>query len=337
MFGFRGAEVNEAYPIIRHIKAGYVGNVILFERDMTAGGGRDRNIISPEQLTVLTQALRDAKNAASGVPLWIAIDQEGGMVQRLRPARGFAENYPSARVLGRGDAAVTREVAERMGHELRALGIDVNFAPVADVDVNSASPVIGGIERSFSRDPYAVALHILAFSEGLKNAGIISSLKHFPGHGSAEDDTHLGTADVTLTWLEEELLPYRLAFEGGFQGTVMSSHVFHEGLDPLFPASLSYKITTELLRGELGWDGIIFTDDLHMGALMLHYSMEEIIYRSVYAGADILIFSSNSDGMAYDPNFPQEAFGILVNLVAEGRISKERLYESWNRIMALKR
>jgi len=334
MVGFRGAEVNGDSPIIRHIRAGYVGNVILFASDLTIGGDRNRNIISPEQLKALNEALKNA--APTDVPLWIAIDQEGGRVQRLRPARGFAENYPSARVLGRGDVAITREVAERMGRELKKMGIDVNFAPVADVDVNSDSPVIGGIERSFSRDPYVVALHIIAFSEGLKSAGIIPSLKHFPGHGSADADTHLGTADVTSTWIEEELLPYRLAFESGFQGSVMTSHVFHEKLDPHFPASLSFKITTELLRGTLGWDGIIFTDDLHMGALTPYYSIEEIIYRSVYAGADILIFSSNSEDMVYDPDFPKEAHGILVSLVTDGKISEERLYESWNRIMALK-
>ena len=333
MMGFRGAEVNDDSPIIGHIKAGRVGNVILFASDLTENGDRNRNIVSPEQLKMLTRALRDAAD----IPLWVAIDQEGGRVQRLRPARGFAENYPSARVLGRGDVEVTREVAERMGRELKEMGIDVNFAPVADVDVNSDSPVIGGIERSFSDDPYVVARHIIAFSEGLKNAGIIPSLKHFPGHGSADADTHLGTADVTLTWIEEELLPYRLAFEGGFQGSVMSSHVFHEKLDPQFPASLSYKITTGLLRGELGWNGLIFTDDLHMGALMLYYSIEEIIYRSVYAGADILIFSSNSEGMIYDPDFPKKAHDILVSLVTDGKISEARLYESWNRIMAFKR
>jgi len=335
MVGFRGAEANGASAIIGYIKAGYVGNVILFERDVTAGSGDYRNIISPEQLMALSKSLKDA--TPTDVPLWIAIDQEGGRVQRLRPARGFAENFPSHKALGRGDVSITRAVAERMGRELKKMGIDVNFAPVADVDVNSDSPVIGRIERSFSPDPNVVAQHVIAFSEGLKSAGIIPCLKHFPGHGSADADTHLGTADVTSTWVESELLPYRSAFESGFQGTVMSNHVFHAELDWQHPASLSFTITTELLRGTLGWEGIIFTDDLHMGALTQHYSIEEIIERAVYAGADILIFSSNSADMVYDPDFPKKAHDILVNLVAEGRISKERLYESWNRIVTFKR
>ena len=334
MVGFRGTEVNAVSPIIKHIKAGYVGNVILFERDITAESGEFRNIVSPEQLAALSEFLKNA--APTDVPLWIAIDQEGGRVQRLRPRRGFAENYPSARTLGRGDVSVTRDTAERMGHELKKMGIDVNFAPTADVDINPNSPVIGGIERSFSPDPNITAQHVIAFSNGLKNAGIIPCLKHFPGHGSSEHDTHMGTADITLSWMDSELLPYHMAFEAGFRGAVMTSHVFHAGLDPQYPASLSFKITTELLRNALGWDGIIFTDDLHMGALMLYYSTEEIIYRAVKAGADILIFSCNAQDMIYDPGFPKIAHDILVNLVNEGKISKERLYESWNRIMTLK-
>ena len=334
MVGFRGTEADTS-SIIGHIKAGYVGNVILFDRDMTTGSAGSRNIISPEQLAALSKSLKDA--APTDIPLWIAIDQEGGRVQRLRPGRGFAENYPSARELGRGDAAITRDVAERMGHELKKMGIDVNFAPVADVDINRGSPAIGGLERSFSRDPNVTARHVIAFSDGLKNAGIVPCLKHFPGHGSAENDTHLGTADVTSTWADSELLPYRMAFEAGFQGGVMSSHVFHKELDPQYPASLSFNITGKLLRGALGWNGIVFTDDLHMGALTRHYSIEEIICRAVEAGADILIFSCNAKDMPFDPDFPKKARDILVSLVTEGKISKERLYESWNRIVTFKR
>ena len=334
MVGFRGTELDDTSPIIRHIKAGHVGNVILFERDITVGGGQLRNIVSPEQLTALSKSLQDA--APTDIPLWIAIDQEGGRVQRLRPARGFAENYPSAQVLGYGDVSVTRDVAKRMGLELREMGINVNFAPVADVNINRDSPVIGRIERSFSHDPGVVAQHVIAFSDGLREAGVIPCLKHFPGHGSADHDTHIETTDVTLTWQESELLPYRIAFESGFQGAVMTSHVLHRGLDPQYPASLSYSITTTLLREKLGWDGVVVTDDLHMGALMLHYSIEQIIYRAVSAGADVLIFASNSSDMVYDPDFPQKAHDILVNLVIEGRISKERLYESWSRIVNLK-
>ncbi|MCL1941413.1 MAG: hypothetical protein FWG09_05675 [Synergistaceae bacterium] len=344
MVGFRGTNENDVSAMIGHIKAGYAGNVIIFDRDFTrtttttaAGSGQFRNIVSPEQLIALTKLLKDAAQTATKIPIWIAIDQEGGKVQRLRPEKGFAENYPSARALGRGDVEATRDVAERMGRELKKMGVDVNFAPVADVDVKSDSPAIGRFERSFSADPEAAARHVIAFSDGLSKAGVVPCLKHFPGHGSAEDDTHMGTADVTPTWTEAELTPYRMAFEGGFQGLVMTCHVFNGKLDALYPASLSSKITTGLLRGALGWNGIVITDDLHMGALTQHYTIEEIIFRAVDAGADILIFSSNAKNMDFDPDFPKKAHEILVSLVNEGAISKERLYESWDRIVTFKR
>ena len=334
MVGFRGTEASDASYIINHIKAGYVGNVILFDRDMTVGGGQFRNIVSPEQLAALSKSLKEA--APTDIPLWIAIDQEGGRVQRLRPEKGFAENYPSARTLGYGDVSVTRDVAKRMGHELKRMGIDVNFAPVADVDINKDSPAIGRFERSFSPDPDVTAQHVIAFSDGLKEAGVIPCLKHFPGHGSAGHDTHLEMTEVTSTWEDSELLPYRMAFEADFQGVVMTSHVFHRKLDSEYPASISFGITTTLLRDTLGWDGVVITDDLQMGALTQHYSIEETIYRAVAAGADILIFAGNSRDMVFDPNFPKKAHDILVSLVTEGKISKERLYESWNRIVRLK-
>ena len=333
MVGFRGTEVSADSPIIRHIRAGHVGNVILFDRDLSAGGGPERNIHSPEQLKTLTKALRDA---APGVPLWIAIDQEGGKVQRLRPKRGFKENYPSAQELGKGDVSVTRATALRIGRELAEMGIDIDFAPVADVSVNPQSPAIGAIERSFSSDPYVVARHAEAFSDGLRDAGIIPCLKHFPGHGSAAADTHDGVVDVTLTWQSSELLPYRLLFRGGWQGFVMSAHVSNGKLDADYPASLSPLIMNGLLRNILGWNGVTVTDDLHMKALTKKHSTEEIIRMAVLAGADILILSGNSKDMEFDPEFPAKAHRALLNEVAGGTISRERLYESWQRIMKLK-
>ena len=224
MVGFRGTEAGPESPIVRHIKAGSVGNVILFSRDQTNGAGADRNIRSPEQLRALTAALKAA--APADMPVWVGLDQEGGRVQRLRPGMGFAEDYPSARTLGvSDDIALTRLTAERMGRELAELGIDVDFAPVADVNVNPESPAIGALGRSFSADPEAVARHAATFSEGLRAAGVIPCLKHFPGHGSADADTHIGAADVTQTWREEELIPYRRAVASGWRGMIMTSHI----------------------------------------------------------------------------------------------------------------
>lgn len=336
MVGFRGMEAGPEAPIVRHIKAGCVGNVILFGRDLTKGAGPGRNIRSPEQLKALSAGLKAAVPA--DMPLWVALDQEGGRVQRLRPSQGFDEDYPSAGTLGASDdVALTRAVGERMGRELAELGIDVDFAPVADVNVNPESPAIGALGRSFGADPEAVARHAAAFSEGLRAAGIIPCLKHFPGHGSAAADTHIGAADVTHTWREEELIPYRRAVASGWRGMIMTSHIFNAALDPALPASLSERIVTGLLRESLGWDGIVVTDDLDMGALTRSYSLEERILLAVSAGSDLLIFAQNRKDMDFDPDLPRRAHETLVRLVKEGRIPEGRLRESWGRIAKMKR
>lgn len=334
MVGFRGTDVSDDDPIVGHIRSGAVGNVLLFERDLTADGGSDRNIRSPEQVKALIRTLKAAVPTA--IPLWVAIDQEGGRVQRLRPNRGFQENYPSAQTLGQGSVDETHAVAGRMGRELADLGIDMDFAPVVDVNVDPLSPAIGKIGRSFGADPERVARHGMAFGDGLERTGILPCLKHFPGHGSARADTHNGAADVSDTWRSIELVPYRRAFAAGWSGAVMTSHVFHASLDSKYPASLSRTITTELLRGILGWSGLVVTDDLHMGAVTEHYSIEETIRLAVLAGADILIFSNNAPGRTYDPDFPVRAHRTLISLVRDGVISEERMFESWCRITRAK-
>lgn len=336
MVGFRGTEADAASAIARHIRAGRVGNVVIFELDQALGAGKDRNIVSPQQLKALIKDLKAAMPEAAQLPLWVAVDQEGGRVQRLRPARGFVADWPSAQTLGRGDVAETRTVAERMGEELAALGIDMDFAPVADVNVDPDSPAIGRLERSFGSDPDNVARHAIAFGEGMSRAGVVPCLKHFPGHGSAAGDTHAGTTDVTRTWTEMELYPYRAAFAAGWPGAVMIAHVFHADLDSERPASLSVRITWGLLRGVLGWRGVVVTDDLQMGALTQRYSTEQCILMAVQAGVDILVFSGNAKDAVPDSDFPKVIHDILVRLVREGKISEGRLYESWLRIAEMK-
>ncbi len=335
MVGFRGTEAGTDSPIVRQIRAGVVGNVILFDRDLTAGG-KDRNVASPEQLRKLIADLKAAMPEGSSLPLWAAVDQEGGKVQRLRPARGFLKDWPAAESPGRGNLDNTRKTAAAMGKELADLGIDLDFAPVADVNTNPDSPAIGALGRSFSADPEVVTQHAVAFGKGLRDAGVVPCLKHFPGHGSARDDTHEGAADVTATWDPSELLPYREAFAAGWSGAVMTAHIFHSGLDSDRPASLSVRITRGLLRGVMGWRGVVVTDDLQMGALAKKYAMEQIVRMAVEAGSDILIFSNNSRDIPFDPDLAQRAHAILVDLVRKGVVSGDRLYESWRRIAAMK-
>jgi len=335
MVGFRGTSVDENSPIIKHIKAGIIGNVILFDVDQTLNATSERNIKSPEQLESLIKTLKQSVPSNSPI-LWVAIDQEGGKVQRLRPERGFRETYPTAQYLGTKSPSETFKVAYKLGSELATLGIDVNFAPVADININEKSPAIGGKERSYSKSADLVTQHIFAYANGLIKSGLIPCLKHFPGHGSADTDTHDGAANVTQTWLGLELLPYCRAIISGWEGMIMSAHVYHEAFDPELPASLSKNIMDGLLRGILNWKGVIVTDDLHMGALTQKYNIEETIYFAINAGADILIFSSNAKDMQFDPDFPVVAHKTIVKLVNEGKISEQRLRESWERIMLLK-
>lgn len=332
MVGFRDAAIDENANIHRHISQGYVANVILFDIDMTVNGS-PRNIRSPEQLANLVATLKKA----SPNELWVGIDQEGGTVQRLKSAYGFSGAFPTARELGKKEETFTYQTAREIGAELKKYGFGIDCAPVADLDIDPDSPAIGRKQRSFSRNPDAAYRHIAAYGKGLVNAGIIPCLKHFPGHGSARNDTHEGVTDVTSTWNKEELLPYIDAIRDGWPGAIMTAHVFTRELDARFPTSLSRKITTDLLRGELAWNGVIITDDLHMGAIAKQYRLDEIVLLAINAGAVMLVFSNNSKDMPYDDNLGENIHKTIIDLLQRGAISKERLFESWQRIMALKK
>lgn len=327
MVGFKGREPEACSAILDDIRTRHLGGVILFTRDARRPGIR-RNIRDAEQVRRLVRALREA----SSPPLFVGVDQEGGRVSRLAPADGFPA-YPSAAELGRGTPEATRETARRMGEMLGGLGINLDFAPVLDVDVHPDSPAIGRLGRSFSADPQRVAAHGAAFAEGLRAVGIVPVFKHFPGHGSARSDSHAGLTDVSVTWSERELLPYAALLGRPGPGMVMVGHLFHRGLDPDFPATLSSRVINGLLRGRLGYEGVVITDDLQMRAIADHYTLEEVVLRAVDAGADVLLFGNNLD---YDPTIVSRAQGVMVKAVREGRLSRERLERSWRRIMALK-
>ena len=326
MLGFRGADLPPGDAFLAQVHAGHVGHVILFDRDVTTGG--ERNITSPQQLRQLTATLR----AASPGPLLIAVDQEGGRVRRLKPQKGFAD-LPSAQSMGTGQPDKTRALARQLGRELAGLGISVDLAPVADVNSNPANPAIGALERSFSPNPALVAAHALAFGQGLAQQGVIPALKHFPGQGGAQKDSHLGLTDITRSWnAKADLAPYTQAFAQGWPGMVMLGHLFHTGLDAKYPATLSRAVVADLLRGRMGWQGVIISDDMQMKAITNHYGMEQAVLLAVNAGVDILLFGNN---LYWDENLPQKAFATLKGLVQSGRISQQRVMESWLRISNL--
>ena len=326
MIGFRGT-VPPSY-VQEALERDLVGGVILFDRDSRREG--ERNISSPGQVRQLTAMLQ----AHAKRPLLIAVDQEGGRVARLRESSGFLL-LPSAATLGTLDVRQTRDYARRTGNELKALGINVNLAPVVDLQRAKPSPGLGDAGRLFGASSAQVSAHAQAFAEGLLDAGVIPALKHFPGLGSATLDSHDALPDVTNSWSEEELSPYRDAFASRWPGMVLVGHVFNRHLDPVLPASLSPRVIEGLLRGQLGFTGVVISDDLGMGAVSAVYSLEERIRLAVLAGNDILLFCNNGKE-DYDPALAGRAHAALVGLVRQGMIAPERLQVSWDRLTRLK-
>lgn len=332
MCGFRGTGddpgADSIRPLLEDIEQGRVGGVIYFDIDNRTGD-RVRNIVSLEQ----TERLSALLQSKADIPLFIGIDQEGGRVRRLKPEHG-APDFPSARVLGAGSPEESYRQGEIMGRMLASVGVNVDFAPCLDVDVNPESPAIGLVERSFSADPEVVAAHGEAFARGLSGAGVLPVYKHFPGHGSALHDTHLGMADITSTWREAELLPYKRILQHTPPAMMMIGHIVHRDKTGDLPASLSPTAVQGLLREELGWDGVVVTDDLQMKAICDAYSLKETVRRVVDSGGDILLFGNN---LEYDPELGRKIHAALLELVREGAVSRERITESWQRIMRLKR
>ena len=334
LVGFRGTEVDydKNIEIISAIRDYHVGSVILFDYDVPTGT-RGRNIKDAEQLKRLCKQLR-----AFNDELLIGIDQEGGYVSRLSTRYGFPRIPSAKRLAAMGDDSL-RHYADLTGKMLHDIGINLNFAPVADVDVNPACPVIGGIERSFSADAERVRQCCIIWGQEMMEHDVVSCMKHFPGHGSAKGDTHKGLVDVTDTWQQCELEPYRNLnkewyphppLEMATIGMVMTAHVINRKLDPSgLPASLSPKITS-YLRDTLGFQGIIVTDDLAMGAIVNQYSFEKAVRLAVLAGADLLCLSNN--GSTYDVNMVPKAVRVIKQMVENGEISEERIRQSAERV-----
>lgn len=329
LVGFRGMSVDDAGPVVEQIRAGQVGGVVLFDVDVLTGEPA-RNIRSPEQV----RALVDGLQRAAGGALLVAVDQEGGRVTRLKTQYGFPPTVSQRELAQRGVKA-TREQASQTARTLSQLGINVNLAPVVDLDVNPASPAIGALGRSFSADAQVVSEHTRAVIEGHHGRGVLTAVKHFPGHGSAVADSHRGFVDVSATWSEAELDSYRVLIRDGMVDMVMTAHVFNRNLDPEWPATLSPSTITGLLRQRLCFSGVVVADDMQMGAIAEHYGLETALRQATVAGVDIITFANNNP-RAYVPDIAPKAINIIAALVADGTISEARINESVGRIRALK-
>lgn len=321
MVGFRGRWVDANSTIVQSIADGLIGSVVLF----------GRNVESPGQLQALTATLRDA----SPTPLLVAIDQEGGWVARLQRGFGIVTNY-SAQYLGAGNQLeLTRTQGESTAQRLAELGINLNLAPVVDLNTNPSNPVIGRYERSYSADPAIVTAQARTVIEAHRAQKVFCTLKHFPGHGSSHGDTHYGYVDVTDSWNVTELSPYAALIGEQQCDVIMTAHIFNATLDPDYPATLSTNVITGLLREKLGFGGVVISDDMQMGAIANQYNLETAVRLAVTAGVDIIAFSNNIPfSRGADAN---RLHTIITGLVEEGVISPERIDLSYQRIMHLKR
>jgi beta-N-acetylhexosaminidase len=312
MVGFEGASPGPA--ITRLVKTTRVGGVILFQR----------NVETPAQVLSLTRRLQ---RLAPKAPLFVAIDQEGGRVSRLPPP--FTQFPPAAALGARKAVALTYAIGEIMGRELAAVGVNMNMAPVLDVNTNAANPIIG--DRAFGDSPMTVEEHGLALLVGLQDQGVIACAKHFPGHGATSADSHLElpVVDASLRELERiHLRPFEHAIANRLSA-LMTAHVRYPALDARSPATLSKKIVTGLLRRAMGFDGVVITDDLEMKAIADRHDAGSAALKAFLAGADVLLFCRDQDA-------PEETIDVLAAAVKRGRLSEARIDQSLNRILRLK-
>lgn len=333
LIGFNGTQVAGNEEIRRLVCDVKVGGVLLFER--FAASGQPRNMVSPAQVTELTRDLQALARRCAGRPLFIAVDAEGGRVMRLSPRLGYPPTLPARELGERDDPAFTQAEARRMGEMLRDAGINWNLAPVVDVAVNPANPAVVALGRVYSADPERVAAHARAFVAGMHEAGVLTALKHFPGHGSSRADSHHGFTDVSDTArLRVELAPFRALIAAGLADSVMTAHVFNRGLDPWDPATLSRFTVQRVLRGWLHYDGVAVSDDLLMGAIAQHYGLEDAAVLALGAGVDVLLIAQNSSRV--DDRAAERVVAAITRAIAQGTLREARVREAVARVDALR-
>jgi beta-N-acetylhexosaminidase len=330
LVGFRGYEVKPTDPVAEDVRDRNLGAVVYFDQEMADTQLVGRNIQSPAQVKKLSQSLQ----ALASTPLLISIDQEGGRVNRLKATYGFPETLSAEELGQRNDLRFTFARAEEIAKTLADSGINLNLAPVVDLDAHPNNPIIKGKKRSFHSDPETVAAHAIEFVAAHRQHNILTCAKHFPGHGSATGDTHLGLVDVTKTWHERELIPFQRLIERGLSQVIMTAHVFNAKLDPDYPATLSRRVLQGLLRDKLGFTGVIMSDDMEMKAISGHYGLEKAIQLGIEAGLDVLCFGNN---LNFDATIGAKIHEIILRLVEHGRISEARIEQSFQRICAVKR
>lgn len=325
LVGFRGDAAGNTRSLTKMIGEGRVGGVMYLRTNI-------------KSLTAVKKMNRQFLNAGSPLPPFIALDQEGGKIERLTKAVGFNE-IPSAAVIAQNTSTSQAEATyATMANSVSDLGFNLNFGPVVDLNINKKNPIIAKYERSFGENAADVTAYASAFVRAHRSANMLTALKHFPGHGSSTSDSHEGFVDITKTWQQEELTPYFKMISAGNVDMIMMGHLYHSeyadtGANKI-PSSLSPNWVTGVLRNQLNYNGVVITDDLEMGAIRSHFSTKETVLSAVRAGVDVLLFSNTAK---YRFALPDEVRAILVEEAGKDPAFLKRIEQSYERIRQLKR
>lgn len=324
--GFQGDEADDAAVVALRdeISAGLLGGVMLLKT----------NIKSLQAVSGMNEVFR---SASPDLPPLITLDQEGGAVERLTKDVGFREIPNAASIAASNSPAEAEAIYARMASSIAELGFTVNFGPVADINLNPNNQIIAKFGRAFGTDAPTVAQYDAAFIRAHREAGLLTALKHFPGHGSSTADSHEGFVDITHSWEPAELEPYRDLLAAGSVDMVMVGHLYHAGYADAgaeTPSSLAPQWVTGVLRNDLGYDGVVISDDLEMGAIRDHFTLEQTVTMAVRAGVDLLLFSNTAK---YRASLADEIRTILLAEAAADPAFAARIEQSYGRIVALKR
>ena len=331
LVGFTGNTINSQSDAARYVRDLHVGGIILFDLDLTGTKKLgSRNVTSKEQLTQLTSDLQSYADE----PLIIAADQEGGLVCRLKTQYGFKPTV-NALYLGTTDNRdTTMFYAQQIAQELSQCGVTLNLAPVLDVHLDN-NPHLGHYKRCFSTDVDVITRHAAWMIDAHHSQGVLCAAKHFPGQGNATGDSHMELVDVTNQWTPQELEPYKRLIAQNKIDVVMTAHIYNHQLDPDYPATLSSKTIGGVLRDQLGFDGVVVSDDMYMEGILSQHSVPEAFALAINAGVDLLLVGNNID-TGFEANRPFQLVDMIVDLVKTGRVSYERIHQSSERIKRLK-
>lgn len=332
IIGLDGTTLERSSPFYRCLANEGVGGVLLFDYDMP-NRRQGKNLVNESQIKALTDDLQQVSQTnPQALPLLIAIDYEGGAVDRLKHVQGCPPTMSPANYALLSESEQEQQ-AKLMATTLKRLGFNLNFAPVVDLNMNEQQGIIGKLGRSFSSAAGELTRIARRFVRAFAAQNIVCCYKHFPGHGSAIGDTHEGFVDVTETFELRELEPYRALMQGkDAMPMIMTAHVINRKLDASgLPATLSKNILTDLLRGQIGFDGVIISDDLQMHAISNHFPTEEALCLTINAGADMVIFGNQLGHIS-----AIEVIDMIEQLVKDEKISEERIHQAYHRIVHMK-